>query len=229
MSLESILVFRDKTILFAEDDEAIRSKTKDSLVVLFKNVIEAVDGQDALEKYIDKKPDMVLTDIKMPNMDGLELITNIRKYDQNIPIVLFSGHGDQKYLLSAIKLQVQGYIVKPAEINEMLEVFAICAKKLITNKPLLLEFDGGVTYKSMTNQLFKDGVEFSLSAKERAVMRMLVKNYPSIVTKDELSHEVWPMESIANTTIKSTIDRLRAKIGQRHVVSATGIGWRLEL
>lgn len=229
MTIELLLVLRDTTILFAEDDEALRSKTKDSLAVLFKNVIEAVDGEDALEKYIDKKPDIMLTDIKMPKMNGIELVSNIRKLDMNIPIILFSGHGDQEYLLQAIKLQVQGYIVKPVDTNEMLEVFALCAQKLTINRPLVLELDNGVTYKPSTNQLFKNTHEFSLSAKERAVMCTLVKNHPNIVTKENLSQEVWPMEQVANTTMKSTIDRLRAKIGQRHIISVTGVGWRFEL
>lgn len=229
MTLESISTLRNTTLLFAEDDEAIRRKTKESLMVLFKDVIEAVDGQDALEKFVDKKPDMILTDIKMPNMDGMEFIQRVRKQDPNIPIVLFSAHSSQEYLLRAIKFQIQGYIIKPSNLDDMLETFVTCAKKLNNIKPQNLKFDNNTVYNSVTNQLLKDGKELSLSGKERAVMNTLVKYSPKVVTKAELSEEVWPMESVANTTIKSTIDRLRAKIGRRHVASVPGIGWRLVL
>jgi two-component system, OmpR family, response regulator VanR len=226
---DSIIALRDKTILIAEDDEIVRNKTKNTLSMLFKRVIEAKDGEEALEKFADNKPDIVFTDIKMPNMDGLTLLEEIRKHDKDIPVVLFSSHSEQKYLVKAIKLQVQGYVMKPASLNDMLEVLAICSEKITSKKPLLLEFNNGVAYKIATNELFKNGQKLSLSVKEHAIMNMLVKTYPSIVTKEEMSKEVWPMEQISNTTIKNTISRLRAKIGHDHVVAITGIGWRLEL
>lgn len=226
---DSIVALRNKTILFAEDDNTARALTKDSLDILFKKVITAKDGQEALEKYADEKPDMILTDIKMPNMDGLEFIGEVRKYDLNTPIILFTAHSEQKYLVKAINLLIDGIIIKPAKLNDMLEVFAKCGKRLGELKPTVIEFSSDTIYYAATNELYNNGRKATLGAKELGVLKILVNSYPNIVTKQEISNAVWSMEEIGESTIKNVISRLRAKIGHNYILASTGIGWRLQL
>jgi len=226
---DSIVALRNKTILFAEDDYTARAVTKDSLDILFKKVIIAKDGREALEKYTDEKPDIILTDIQMPNMDGLELIREIRKHDLKTPVVLFTAHGEQRYLVQAINLLVDGIIIKPAKLENMLEVFAKCSKRMSELKPTVIEFNDNTIYYIATNELYQSGRKVTLGAKELGVLKVLVNTYPNIATKQEVSGIVWAMEEIGESTIKNVISRLRAKIGHNHIVASTGIGWRLEL
>ncbi|MEY4503720.1 MAG: hypothetical protein RL154_8 [Pseudomonadota bacterium] len=226
---DSIVALRNKTILFAEDDNTARAVTKDSLDMLFKKVIVAKDGQEALEKYADQKPDMILTDIKMPNMDGLEFIAEVRKHDLNTPIILFTAHSEQRYLVKAINLLIDGIVVKPVKLDNMLEVFAKCGKRLGELKPTVIEFDDNTIYYAATNELYNNGRKATLGAKELGVLKILVNSYPNIVTKQEISDAVWTMEEIGESTIKNVVSRLRAKIGHNHILASTGIGWRLQL
>lgn len=217
------------TLLFVEDDENIRLSTRKSLDMLFGNVIEAVDGQEGLEKFVDFKPDIVLTDIKMPIMDGITLSNEIRKLDSIIPIIFFTAHNEIKLYQQAIELQVQGYLIKPALLKNFIEVFEEAVNRIYISRPMILQFENETIYNFATNQLEKNGIFLVLSQKEREVLQLLAKKFPHIVSKEEMSKEIWPMKQISNITIKNTIARLREKIGHKHIVSIHSVGWRLEL
>jgi len=101
------------TVLYAEDEAGVRENIAQSLRYKCENVIEAVDGEDAYNLYKEKHPDIIITDIQMPKMNGLELIEKIRKTDSEIPIVVLSAHTEKDKLLQAIKFNLTDYIVKP--------------------------------------------------------------------------------------------------------------------
>ena len=103
----------DYTILYAEDEDGVRKNIAKSLRYKCKNVIEAVDGEEAYNLYKEKKPDIIITDIQMPKMNGLELIKKIREIDTTIPIVVLSAHTEKEKLLQAIKFNLIDYVVKP--------------------------------------------------------------------------------------------------------------------
>ncbi|MEA3383973.1 MAG: response regulator [Campylobacterota bacterium] len=106
-------------VLYAEDEELARETMSDILKSLFDDVVIAVDGFDALEMLeLHKNIDIIITDIKMPNMDGIELIKNIRQKDEWIPILVLSAHSDAEYFLKTIKYGIEGYIIKPIETKQ---------------------------------------------------------------------------------------------------------------
>jgi diguanylate cyclase (GGDEF)-like protein/PAS domain S-box-containing protein len=107
------------SVLYVEDDSSVRHSMMQFLKRRFKIVYEAEDGAIGLKEYIDKKPDIVITDIRMPNMDGLEMISEIRKVTDEIPqFIVTSAFSDEDYLLSSIDLGVIKYVVKPLRISE---------------------------------------------------------------------------------------------------------------
>ena len=107
------------SILYVEDEEVLRTKTGSLFNKLFKNVEMAVDGKDGLDKYLHNKYDIVITDISMPNMNGLELISNIRKNNLNQEIIIMSAYTESEYTDQINTANVTGYIYKPVEINQM--------------------------------------------------------------------------------------------------------------
>lgn len=109
------------TLLYVEDDELIREQTKTILVKLFKKVFCAYDGEDGLKifKKNKNKIDIIVTDINMPNMNGLDMIKNINKIEGSVPIVVTTAHTDSNYLIDAIELNVDKYISKPIQIKDL--------------------------------------------------------------------------------------------------------------
>ena len=114
------------TVLYVEDDETIRKSLGNILNKIFKNVIICIDGTDGLSTYqkytqdMNIKFDAIITDINMPNMNGLEMIKEIRELNADIPAIVTTAHGEANYLLEAIKIGVSGYTLKPIDTKELL-------------------------------------------------------------------------------------------------------------
>ena len=116
--------------LYVEDEEDLRISTASFLRKLFQNVETAVDGKDAFDKYLHNKYDIVITDISMPNMNGLELISNIRKINLYQEIIIMTAHTESKYTNQINTANVAGIIYKPVDINQMLEILSISCDRL---------------------------------------------------------------------------------------------------
>lgn len=101
------------TVLYVEDEKGDRENMSQYFRSRCKNTLEAVNGEEAYEIFKEKKPDIIITDIQMPKMDGLELIEKIRKVDEKIPIIVLSAHTEKDKLMKAMKLNLIDYIVKP--------------------------------------------------------------------------------------------------------------------
>ncbi|NQY94967.1 MAG: response regulator, partial [Campylobacteraceae bacterium] len=118
---------QEVTLLYVEDSLAIREILSARLRKKVKHLIVAEDGEEGLAKYIEHKPDMILTDVTMPKMDGIEMTRKIKEIDTYIPIIILSAHNDSTYLLEAIELGVSGYLLKPVDREKMatqLETYA---------------------------------------------------------------------------------------------------------
>lgn len=117
-------------LLYAEDNEDIRHVTFELLKEFFSDIEVAVNGQDALEKYNNKVFDLVITDIDMPIMTGLELAAQIRKTDKDIPIIVSSACNESEYFLQSIKMGVDGYLLKPIDIDQFMNVLLKVSKHI---------------------------------------------------------------------------------------------------
>ncbi len=109
------------SLLVAEDENDVQKYLVKFLSRFFDNIDTAENGAEALEKYKNKKYDIVITDIKMPKMDGLSLISEIREIDKNQPIIVLSAHNDSDILIELLNDGVSGFILKPIAMNKVLQ------------------------------------------------------------------------------------------------------------
>jgi len=107
------------SLLYVEDETSVREATAHIFQRLFNEVRTAINGIDGIEKYKKKKPDMIITDLRMKEMDGLEMISIIRKTDPEIPILVVSANDESSYFIKSIELDVNGYIMKPFRLEEL--------------------------------------------------------------------------------------------------------------
>lgn len=225
----SMILLKEKKILFVDDDSIIRNHMKKLLSLLFKKVIMASHGEEGLIHYEDEKPDIIFTDVQMPRMDGITMATKIRSVDLTTPIIFYSAHNEQKYILKAVNLMVEGYLLKPASIEEMVNIFAQSLRRNIKQMGFLTDLGNNFVYNHITRELFHDAQMISLSPKEESLLKLLIIKHPQTLTKEYVSTEVWPMETVGISAIKNVISRLRNKIGEEKIVAVKGIGWRLNL
>ncbi len=116
-------------LLYVEDDEMARTSTILVLEEFFDTIIIAVDGQDGLEKYEQNHIDIIITDINMPRLNGLDMIEQIRAYDREVSILVLSAYNESGFFMDSIKLDVQGYLLKPIDTDQFLGVL----EKIIYN------------------------------------------------------------------------------------------------
>lgn len=126
------------TLLYVEDDDVIRNELSDLLANFFSKVIVGKDGKDGFRNYLENKDqiDIILTDINIPVINGIELIKKIRDLDEKIPVIFATAHSDVEFLADAIKLRAQEYIVKPIDIRNLISLMNNIANVLYQESQL---------------------------------------------------------------------------------------------
>ena len=109
------------SLLYVEDNKDARESTLMVLESFFKDIDVAINGEDALQMYANKKYDLIITDISMPKIDGTQVIQEVRDKDKNIPIFIFSAHNKAKYLNSVGNIDINYYLSKPLSLEQLLE------------------------------------------------------------------------------------------------------------
>ena len=112
---------RNMSVLYVEDELISMEHTLEFLSMIFDNIITAIDGEDGLKKFKENKIDLVITDINMPKLSGIDMIQQIKKIDKNCHTIILSQHNEVEVLLEAIKLNIDGYILKPLDFEELLD------------------------------------------------------------------------------------------------------------
>ncbi len=124
------------SLLYAEDDEQTRKGTLETLALFFERITLAVDGQDALEKFQAGDFDLIVTDVNMPNLDGIEMIKKIRVYDEHIPIIIISAYDETSYFTNTIKYGIEAYLLKPFNIEDLITVFQKVTEHIFIKREL---------------------------------------------------------------------------------------------
>ena len=130
LSTETILELKEQsenvTILYVEDNDGLREKAIKLLKKLLHNVYHAADGQEGYEAFKKYRPDIVITDIRMPNMDGLEMIEHIKKVSPSTKFIITSAFDEKEYLFKAIQSGVFDYINKPVKVDKLADTLIKC-------------------------------------------------------------------------------------------------------
>jgi len=215
------------TILYVEDEEGIRKKISDSLRYYTKEVLEARDGEEGLEIYKEKNPDIIYTDILMPKMDGISLVKEIRKNDKKIPIVLVTAHTEKSYLLNAVELHLEQYIVKPISLKELKNSLEKCLDVILENHPISVEVIDGFIYEA-ENKIIRHGDKIiKLQKKEIMFLELLIQNRHRVVTYDELQDAIWQDDIMTDGALKTLVVSLRQKLPKHCIKNLSGIGYKL--
>jgi len=204
-------ILSSSTILLVEDDKMVQNSFAKLLNFYVKSVFVANDGLEALEVYKDKNPDIIITDVKMPRLNGIEFIKKIREKNKKIPIVVTSAYTDQEYLLESIKLSLVEYLVKPMREEDLEKVLIECAKNL-SRYQKKISFNSELFY-DYTNKIFiyKDK-EITLTNKEVEFIEFLLANRGNLVTKQKIEDKLYIYEDAPPSALKNLVFKLRKKL-----------------
>ena len=211
-------------ILFVEDEVSICKNIQEAIGDEFAAFIIANDGEAGLEMYKKINPDIIITDISMPKLDGLEMINKIRKISLSVPIIILSAFSEKEKLFKAIDMSVCKYLVKPIDIDELLSIIKSIMKKF--EKTNIVSLPMGYSFDNEKKALYLDNKFIKLTKKEILFVDILVKNRDSYVKNSDISKYVWNSET-ADTTIRTFVQRLRAKTNKEFIKNVPGLGYQI--
>jgi len=215
------------TILYVEDEPLIRQNAGEYLLHYCHKVYEAQNGVEGLEVYHRHKPDIIISDIKMPKLNGLDFASKIRQEDKLTPIILATAHTDTKYLLKAIELQLIKYIIKPITANKLQEALLLACDALDNDYHHTIHIDNNTQYDTLNQTLFQKQALIKLTHNELLFFDFLVKNKQRAITYEEIESLIWAYEGMSMDALRSLVRGLRKKIGGDFIENVSGIGYRL--
>lgn len=215
---------KTKTVLIVEDEEIVRKNLSSTLKFFFKEVFTAIDGYDGLDKFQKHLPDFLITDLKMPNMNGFELILELKKRKFKPFTIIVSAHTDTDFLINAIHQGVDGYIIKP--ITEK-ALFTSFEKYMQThnNDENLIKLDENLIYDNENSVIIKEEEKIHLNKKENKLLQLLTKDFSKNISYEEIEYQVWGSDSMSINALRSVVRDLRKKIGSEYIVNISGNGY----
>ncbi len=226
-------------VLLVEDEVDAREILSFYLNTIFEDVIVAVDGQEALEIFESelkngKYFDLVLTDIKMPRLDGMEMIEKMLLLVENQKFIIVSAYKDEDKLLKSINFRVLGYFLKPINVDNMMEILKKAKVEVLKEKQEkknqnLLKINKNYEYAKDEKLLYCDTSLVKLSKKETELLDILVKNIGKIVTIKKCKLALWNDENKSDTTFRTVMKRLKDKLSvDDFILSLKGQGYTIE-
>jgi len=219
--------FKNITILLAEDEEKISELMKDAIGEYFQEFIIVKDGVKALEAYHQHQPDIVITDILMPRLNGLELLKELREENEKLPVIILSAHSDTQKLLQAIDYGVSKYFIKPLDPDELLDYILTLIPKLSQNH--LVKFVDNFSFNQTKKQLLLEQKPVSLTKRELDFFMLLLKQKEYIASNQLIKKSLWKEENIPNERVRTFIRRLRKKCSKNLIKNNSSLGYSLTL
>ena len=240
-SKELLAYTKNLSILFVEDHDELRISTSEILKNFFKEVITTTNGKDALDQYQDylsnnsRYIDLILSDIQMPMLNGVELTEAIYRLNSNQIIVILSAHDESKYLLPLINLGIEQFIKKPIDFQELLNTLFNASKKLLEPREskeqyfqTLFKLNNDFIYNRESHSLSQNMNNIYLTKYEIIFLDLLTKENGKIYSNNDIVHFYYVLnENIDAQNIRKLVSKIRKKLPENTIESIYGVGYKI--
>jgi len=229
----------DLTLLLVEDYEPLLEEMAEVLEDLFKTVVIASNGVEALSLYDEYKTknntpfDIVISDIVMPVMNGVDLCEILRQRNEDQQIIILSAHTDTEYLLRLINLGIAQFINKPIQQERLFDTLFYVSDKVSREEVIVVDtpvvdFGENVCWNKERNILTRDRMPTALTRHEILLMQLFVKKAEQVCTRDDIMHYFY-LEGVDldEKNIRNMVFKLRKKLPNSAINSIYGLGYKL--
>lgn len=222
---------KNMNVLYVEDDSLVATQTIKLLKYFFNTVYHYDNAEKALDVFSKKLLHLVITDIELPGMNGLEFCKKIRETNQQIPIFITTVHDEKENLLKAIKLNLMDYLIKPVSITSIQKTLLKSCQKAFQNGALRVKISEDIFYNIPYWQIEVRGqsIPVHLAKTEIKLLNLLLQNKNQIVSRETIEQVLFPDNNLSDASYKSLIFRLRKKVGKDSIVSLSGVGIKLKV
>jgi len=229
------MIFMKKTepyryrLLYIEDNPSTRALTAMFLDDYFEEIYQASNGIEGLEIYKEKKPDIIITDIEMPKMSGLEFCKNIRQDNKDIPIIIITGHINIEYLLEAVELNLIKYLGKPLQEDKLLDALDRCIQQIESKSNTIFRLTKELYFDTLNQTISSKKEIINLTHAEYKFLDILVKNTNRIVSYIEIENYVWEDKYMSKDSIRSLVRKVRKIVGKGLIENISKTGYKIKL
>lgn len=216
----------DGIILIIEDEEVTSKLLQKYLEKYFKTVYTANNGQEGLDLYYKHKPEIIISDIIMPKMNGLDLISKIRKTDTKTRIIVLTAYCDKEQLLFANRLKLDDYLLKPVDLNRLKEAIYLSYDHYFQD---CIYLNDNFSWNRKKQHLYDNNKNrIILNNNEMKLLTLLCENNSSYFSKTYIAEHIYFDESRINN-VRTLISRLKSKIESNLIESGFEQGYRIKL
>ena len=218
-------------VLVVDDEARMRKLVKDFLSVKGFTVLEAGDGEEAVDIFFEQKDiALILLDVMMPKMDGWEVVKTIRKYSQ-VPIIMLTARGEERDELQGFSLGVDEYISKPFSPKILVARVEAILRRTSAGASDVTEV-GGIVLDKVAHQVTIDGKPVDLSYKEFELLSYFIDNQGIALSREKILNNVWNYDYFGDArTIATHVKKLRSKLGDKgeYITTIWGMGYKFEV
>ncbi len=217
------------TVLVVDDEERLRELLRGYLAQAGFTVLLAADGYQALELARAERPDLIILDLMLPGMDGLDVARTIREKGSAVPILMLTARATTEDAVNGFEAGADDYLRKPFEIAELLSRVRALLKRTTRERPSTTFAASGIEVDTDKRQATAEGGVLDLTAKEFDLLAYLVGNAGRVVPRDEILNAVWGSQKPSDSNvIEVFVCHLRNKIGDRDnrvIQTIRGVGY----
>ncbi|MEN8147625.1 MAG: response regulator [Campylobacterota bacterium] len=220
-------LLQDLRILYVEDEDDVRRNAVEYLKRIAKEVLEASDGKEAIKVWADERPDIIITDISMPRLNGLDMARYIRSKDQDVQIIVATAYTDTDYLMKAVELNLVKYLVKPITKEKLQGALSQSVEKIKDERKFSVQLSQECAYNAYSQLVECGDEQIKLTKNELLFMDLLAHHISRTLTYQEIEDAIWPYEGMSQDAIRSLVRGLRKKLPDDTVENVSGVGYRL--
>lgn len=215
-------------ILLMEDDAVLSDILLDYLRESW-SVDYAFNSEEVYKKLDSNRYDLFIFDINVAGKNGLELLAQLREFNDTTPTIIITAYTDTSYLKKAFELGAHDYIRKPFELEELDARIQNTQKLFNIDSSAEVSITKDILFNAQTRTIIKDSQEYILSQKDSEILSYFVKNRQRVITNEELTQNIWDFDHIpSDATIRSHIRTLREIIGKEKILTIRGVGYKYE-
>jgi DNA-binding response OmpR family regulator len=214
-------------ILLVEDDQSLAGGLCKALRHEGFVINHVAEGKAALHVVEVEPPDIVVLDLGLPDMDGLDVLRRIRRQGSTIPILILTARASIDARVSGLDLGADDYLPKPFETPELIARLRVIERRLSTTQDSSIEV-AGITLDTLSQQVYRDGEAIDLPRREYTVLKQLMENIGKVQTREQLESRLYAWgEEVSSNAIEVHIHHLRKKFGNDLIKTVRGVGYMI--
>lgn len=226
MNLNLAKNLKNFSVLYIEDEDGLRQSVFEMLNLFFKKVYLAQDGQKAFEILEEITPDLIITDIKMPKIDGISFIKQIRQNGNQTPIIIISAYTETDDLLEAVELSIISYVTKPITETKLTIALEKFLKKMKISYEYKLKDGWSINFSNQTISSVEK--TYTLTSKESKFLQTLVLN-KGFISYSQMETELWQNSFVSDNAMRLFIKNLRKKCPKDFLQNIQNKGYKIQI